>query len=294
MIRRPVRPPAAAAPASTVPSAAASAAALKYAAARRAAGRNAVEGVNVAVVICAAGSSSRMAGGGLKKEYRAMPGSGGRLTVLGATVRAFAVLPEVQTIVIAVPDDTLTGEAAARRAIPRLFLEGREPALHFVKGGRTRRVSVFNALSILAQKFGEKPGRRSYVLIHDGARPWINPSFVRRIIAEVKKHPAVIPILPLAETPKETTLPINGQFGAGATVYVKNHLKRPFVGSSQTPQAFAFPEILELHKMADEHERVTGTEFTDDAEIWGIFHGSVAVIPGDPRNRKITFPEDLG
>jgi len=254
----------------------------------------AVEGVAVAAIICAAGASSRMSGpnGGIKKEYRLLPGNAAGLTVLGATVRAFAVLPEISLIVIAVPDDPATGEAAARKAIPPVLLDGKGPPVHFVKGDRTRRGSVFNALSMLPEKFLGKLNNRSYVLIHDGARPWVNPYFIRRIIAEVKKHPAVVPLLPLTETPKETTLSMDGSFGKNP-VYVKTHLRRAFVGISQTPQAFAFPEILDLHKLAAEHEKVTGVEFTDDAEIWGTFHGSVAAIPGDPKNRKITFPGDL-
>jgi len=255
-----------------------------------------VEGVAVAAVICAAGRSARMGSGarGGKKEYRLMPGSAGSagITVLGAAVRAFAVLPEVRAIVVAVPDDPSAGEAAARKAIPPALLGGKGPPVRFVKGGRTRRVSVFNALAELPEFFFGLPGARSYALIHDGARPWVNPYFIRRIIAEVKKHPAVVPILPLAETPKETTFSLDGFFGSDP-VYVKRHLKRDFVGISQTPQAFAYPEILDVHALAAEHERVMGVEFTDDAEIWGTFHGSVAAIPGDPKNRKITFPEDL-
>ncbi|MCL2191617.1 MAG: 2-C-methyl-D-erythritol 4-phosphate cytidylyltransferase [Treponema sp.] len=262
--------------------------------------KTAVEGVAVAAIICAAGASSRMAGpdGGLKKEYRPLYGGAApkgnqklaSLTVLGAAVRAFAALPEIQTIVIAVPDDPATGEAAARKAIPPALLSGKiGPPVHFVAGGRTRRLSVFNALSVLPEKFLGRLDARSYVLIHDGARPWVRPSFIRGIIAEVKKHPAVVPVLPLTETPKETTLALDGS----GPIYVKRHLRRACVGISQTPQAFAFPEILDLHEMAAEHERVTGIEFTDDAEIWGTFHGSVAVVPGDPGNRKVTFPGDL-
>ena len=253
----------------------------------------------MAAIICAAGTSTRMSGtdGGIKKEYRPLTnkatGKAAGLTVLGATVRAFAALSEIQTIVIAVPENPLTGEAEARKAIPAAFLSGKiGPPIHFVAGGKTRRSSVYNALSILPEKFLGKVDARSYVLIHDGARPWVHPAFIRRIIAEVKKHPAVIPILPLTETPKEMTMELDDALGNGP-VYVKRHLRRACVGISQTPQAFAFPEILGLHEMAAEHESLTGLEFTDDAEIWGTFHGSVAVIPGDPKNRKVTFAGDL-
>jgi len=248
----------------------------------------------VAAVICAAGSSSRMSGpeGTAKKEYRLLPGGDG-VTVLGASILAFSAVPEVELIVVAVPDSPLTGEMAARRAIPPECLSGKAgPPIHFVTGGRTRRVSVLNALSVLPEKFLGRLDARSYVLIHDGARPWASPSFIKGIIDGVRRHPAVIPVLPLAETPKETNLALDAALGAGP-VYVRNHLRRACVGVSQTPQAFAFPEILAAHRQAAARVRVNGVEFTDDAEIWGTFHGLVSVVPGDPKNRKITFPEDV-
>ena len=233
----------------------------------------------VAAVICAAGASKRM--GGKKKEYRPLPGS--EQTVLGAAVSAFAAVPEIRDIIITVPDNPETGEAAARNALPpELFAGETGLSIRFTPGGKTRSASVFNALTALS---ASPPG---YVLIHDGARPRISPGLIKRIIAEVKKHNAVIPLLPLTETPKET-----GESGVGGAVIIKRHLKRAFVGVAQTPQAFVFSEILAAHEKAAVRENTEGIEYTDDAEIWAAFCGPVTAIPGEPENRKITFPEDL-
>jgi len=212
-------------------------------------------------------------------------GSADNLTVLGAAVSAFAAVPEITTIVIAVPADPENGEAAARKALPpELLAEGKSPAILFVSGGATRRASVFNALSLLADY---APG---FVLIHDGARPWVSPSLIQRIIAGVKKYRAVIPLLPLTETPKETDTPLSAGTDA---VFIKRHIKRAFMGAAQTPQAFVFPEILAAHEQAAAREESQHIEFTDDAEVWASFCGPVAAIPGESENRKITFPEDL-
>jgi 2-C-methyl-D-erythritol 4-phosphate cytidylyltransferase len=145
------------------------------------------------------------------------------------------------------------------------------------------------------------------VLIHDAARPWIGASLIGRIIEAVQQCGAVIPLLPLTETPKEIEAPAGsplpagfggpaGSAAAGGTgdfVFIKRHLRRADVGGAQTPQAFAFPEILRAHEKAAERECTEGFEYTDDAEVWGEFRGPVAAIPGDPGNKKITFPEDL-
>ena len=238
--------------------------------------------LNIAVVISAAGASSRFKPEDSpvrKKEYQKL--SNGN-TVLGTAVNAFACVPSVQVIVISIPEN---GENAARSALPANLLEGQKPKILFVTGGNTRRHSVFNALRLLADF------NPDYALIHDGARPWVSPTLIENIITAVKKHDAVIPLLPLTDTPKECESPWEVQTDNDASpVFIKNHLKRKNTGIAQTPQAFKFPEILEAHKKA---ANVETEEFTDDAEIWGRFCGKVAVIHGDPENRKITFPEDL-
>jgi len=123
----------------------------------------------------------------------------------------------------------------------------------------------------------------SHVLIHDGARPWIKPDLIERVIDAVIRHGAVIPALPLTETPKELDSSLE---------FITRHLRRKNLCAAQTPQGFRFPEILRAHEKAAGN---TGEkfEYTDDAEVWGEFIGQVAVIAGDPENRKITYPEDL-
>lgn len=226
-----------------------------------------------AVVICAAGLSLRM--GGVKKEYQKLDSGE---TVLGAAVSAFSAVSSVSIIVIAVCENT---EDEARAALPPALLSAEKPKLLFVSGGDTRRASVFNALSALV------PYNPSYVLIHDGARPWVSLSLIEKTITAVKKHGAVIPLLPLTDTPKECSAPFLEQ--GTAPVFIKSHLRRANTGAAQTPQAFRFPEILHAHEKAAR----SGEDFTDDAEIWGRFCGQVAVICGEQENKKITFAEDL-
>ena len=225
-----------------------------------------------AAIILAAGSSSRM--GGVKKEFIKL-NNDDDLTVLGSAVRVFASISSVKTIVIAVRENE---EEAGRRALPQELSSRSDLKIIFVAGGKTRSGSVLNALSFLASI------NPCYVLIHDGARPWLSVSLVNNIIASVKKYGAVIPLLPLTDTPKE----ISGD--REQSIFIKRHLKRINVGVAQTPQAFKFPEILYAHEKA---AKAVDEEFTDDAEIWGRFCGDVAVIPGEKENRKITFPEDI-
>jgi 2-C-methyl-D-erythritol 4-phosphate cytidylyltransferase len=229
--------------------------------------------MEAAAIICAAGASARM--GGIKKEYQKL-NSG--TTVLEAAVSAFASVPAIELIVIAVCADT---QDIARASLAPEILSAQRPKVLFVNGGENRRASVFNALSLLSQY------SPCYVLIHDGARPWVTASLINNTLESVKKHGAVIPLLPLTDTPKEYGAFCCAESGSG---FITRHLKRANTGTAQTPQGFKFPEILYAHQKAAE---INDEEFTDDAEIWGRFYGTVAVIPGDPENRKITFREDI-
>ena len=251
-----------------------------------------------AAVILAAGSSSRFLQhssprmSSLKKEFHKL-NNDDDLTVLGSAVKAFASIPSVNIIVIAVPENE---EEAGRSSLPPGLFELKDKKIIFVNGGKTRSASVFNALSAII------PYNPCYVLIHDGARPWISAQLINSIITAVKKHGAVIPLLPITDTPKEITdnsgrsTGNNEQLtvsGGQSVFFIKRHLKRKNIGAAQTPQAFRFPEILHAHEKA---AMTADEEFTDDAEIWSRFcasGGEVAVIPGEKENRKITFPEDI-
>ncbi|GHV75983.1 2-C-methyl-D-erythritol 4-phosphate cytidylyltransferase [Spirochaetia bacterium] len=235
--------------------------------------------VTIAAVITAAGLSRRMTG--LKKEYRLLEEwdeQGHPLTVLGKAALAFASCKRIDLVVITVPVDPETGEKAARECIPPgLLADSSRPRVYFVPGGPTRRSSVHHALTFLESYTPE------YILIHDGARPWLEPLLIDRIIDSVRVHKAVVPLLPLTDTPK--LLDTDG--------LIRRHIRRAEVGCAQTPQAFTFPEILRAHEKAAEREERENIEYTDDAEVWGEFIGPVASIPGSAENRKITFPEDL-
>jgi 2-C-methyl-D-erythritol 4-phosphate cytidylyltransferase/2-C-methyl-D-erythritol 2,4-cyclodiphosphate synthase len=209
-----------------------------------------------------------------KKEYLPLPPSG-EITVVGAAVAAFNSCPRVKTIVITVPRGE---EYIARSYLPKEVL-ARKNGILFVEGGPTRRSSVHNALSLL-KRCHPHP---THVLIHDGARPWVKRDLIERCIEASIRYGAAIPCLPLVETPKELD---DGRF-------IKRHLRRFGLCSAQTPQGFAFPEILRAHEKAAVKEEKENYDYTDDAEVWGEFAGQVTVIQGENDNRKITYPEDL-
>ncbi|MDR0539141.1 MAG: 2-C-methyl-D-erythritol 4-phosphate cytidylyltransferase [Spirochaetaceae bacterium] len=237
-----------------------------------------------AAIVTAAGNSRRM--GGRKKEYLCIgkTGDGKDITVLGAVVRT--LIARIPLIAITVPLSAEAGETAARAALGSDWADAWQgtspPKLIFVPGGMSRRVSVFHALNAL------KPEAPDYVLIHDGARPWIDTGLIDSLMRAAPHYKAVLPVLPVTETPKEL----------GDCGYIDRHLKRATIALAQTPQAFAFADILRAHELAEAESLAASpdsppVEYTDDAEIWGKFIGTVKTVEGSKKNIKITFPEDI-
>ncbi|MDR1126906.1 MAG: 2-C-methyl-D-erythritol 4-phosphate cytidylyltransferase [Treponema sp.] len=225
-----------------------------------------------AVIVCAAGASSRM--NGVKKEFLPLEGrfdtTGNPLTVIGSAVSVFVSSKRIDIIVIV----TLAkGEQKAHESLPPSLLG--DVSTFFVEGGATRFASVHNALKALV------PLKPDYVLVHDGARPWINIELVNAVVDATVRYGAVVPLVPLVETPKEVEDVNGGRF-------VRRHLRRSHVAAAQTPQGFRFAELLDAYEKA----ALVKKEYTDDAEVWGEFCGSVAVVSGLNENKKITFPED--
>lgn len=227
----------------------------------------------IALIIVAAGSSTRM-GGQIKKEY--LPLNKG--TVLSQVALTFLKSKKISSIVVVTPKDGQTDSLNAlyKDSEVKLLSEEQNVSITFIEGGSTRQKSVFNALCFL-EKSNCKP---EYVLIHDGARPFLSVSLVNRTIENTIKYKACVPSLTPTDTQKE--IDENG--------FIKKHLVRKTLGAVQTPQGFSFTSILESHKKASLCE----VEYTDDTEISDKYSSvKTFVFPGEPENIKITYKGDL-
>jgi 2-C-methyl-D-erythritol 4-phosphate cytidylyltransferase len=138
-----------------------------------------------------------------------------------------------------------------------------------VAGGESRADSVRAGLAAV-------PDGAAVVVVHDAARPLADPSLFSAVVDAVQSGEAAcaIPVLPVSDTLKRT---------AGAVVV--STLDREGVVTVQTPQAFTAAVLREAHRDAGQS--------TDDAGLVELMGIPVHTVPGDPRNVKITRPEDL-
>lgn len=142
-----------------------------------------------------------------------------------------------------------------------------------VEGGKERYHSVFEGL--------KQTSDANYVLIHDGARPFVNQDIIRRCMQEVQKYQACVVGMPVKDTIK-----IADEEG-----YAKQTPDRKNVWMIQTPQTFSYALIYEAY---EEMLKTEDTAITDDAMVLERIKGKKSkLIEGSYRNIKITTPEDL-
>lgn len=138
-----------------------------------------------------------------------------------------------------------------------------------VAGGRKRFNSVKNGL--------KKIKEADFILIHDGVRPFIEESTIKKVLRAARRYGAA-----LCATPLKQTLKIINK-----NSFIKNTPKRSTLWEAQTPQAFKKDLILKAYKNATSHDA------TDDSSLVEKMGRKVKIIKGSYRNIKITTPEDL-
>lgn len=220
---------------------------------------------SAAAVVLAGGNGTRL-GPGHNKVYLPLAG---RLVVSWALESCRSV-PGVGPIVLVIREqDRDQAEWVVRR-------EARGP-VELVVGGESRHASEFSALAHLAPAI--RGGQVDVVLIHDGARPLVPSSLVGALLAAARRHGAAVPGVPLDDVWHHAA---DGRHRAVADGTSMRRM--------QTPQAFRAVPLLDAYERAD-RDGFSGTDTAACIERYADL--SVRCLPGDPRNLKLTFPEDL-
>jgi len=207
------------------------------------------------VVVVGAGSSQRM---GTDKVF--MPLAGKPLLAWSVDVCQSCEL--VNQIVIVLNKSKLNSgrKLAAER--------GWSKVVEICLGGIRRQDSVKHGLSKLKDC--------DWVVIHDGARPFLTPGLISDGLEIARETGAAVVAVPVKDTIKL----------GNDDLMVKGTLNRQELWAAQTPQVFRFDII------AKAHEQVT-TDVTDDASMAEQLGYKVRLYTGSYDNIKITTPEDL-
>lgn len=219
----------------------------------------------VDAVVVAAGASRRM-GGGSNKLLLPVAGK----PLLAHTLAPFQAAPEVRRIVLVVRDSE---RAALQRLLGR---EGFSKAQgHFACGGESRADSVCAGLDLL-----DRLGPPEWVLVQDGARPFVRQSMIRDSLRAAAATGAAIVAIPVQDTIKEA----DEEHRAART------LDRRRLWQVQTPQTFRFALLREAYRRLPPGDR---SRWTDDAMVLEAQGTPAAIVPGESTNLKVTTPDDL-
>jgi 2-C-methyl-D-erythritol 4-phosphate cytidylyltransferase len=216
---------------------------------------------DVGVVVVAAGQGSRL-GGEVPKQFLPVAG----VPVLLRAIRPFASHPDVARLVVVL--------APSLAEHPPEFLASLAGAsLTIAAGGRERADSVAAGLRALG-------GDVEVVLVHDGARPFVERRVIDAVIAHARAGHGAVAAVPVSDTLKEQA--------PGHPALVARTVPRDGLWRAQTPQGFP----RRLLEAAYARPREAGSA-TDDAALVEACGAVVHLVPDTPRNLKITTADDL-
>lgn len=203
-------------------------------------------------IVLASGSSRRASIGYNKIFYKI-----DNVPVINLACKNFINDDECEQIIITYSNDEIV-------KLKELFNSSK---IIYIKGGLTRQESVKNALNAV---------KSEYVLIHDGARPFVSNDLINRLVKELESKNAIIPVINVTDTIKVIK----------ENKVVKT-LNRDELKIVQTPQAFKTTLIKKAH------EKATRTYFDDASLIEEVLKEDVYVIDGERDNIKLTYKEDF-
>lgn len=220
----------------------------------------------VNAIIVAAGLGRRM-GADINKQFLKIK----NIPIIIHTLEKFYNIDEIDNIIIAIRKDD-------EDFIKDLLFKHEFKDIHLVYGGEERQDSIYNALKYISKnKLTES--RNDIILIHDGARPFIDRKVILNSIFLTEKHLCTCVGVPV----KDTLKIVNSE------KIISDTPNRNLLWIAQTPQSFTYDIIMKAHEYAKRENIIA----TDDSSLVEITGKKVRMIEGSYNNIKITTPDDM-
>lgn len=247
-------------------------------------------------VVVAAGVGKRF-GSQMPKQYTHIGGQ----TVLQHSIAALSKVYQLSTCYLVISEEDTIAKTL-----------GFSMPIEWVIGGKERMNSVFNAVQAIWQQyqtpfsekaFSDNDSHHTYdnhwVLIHDAARPCVNPSDIEKLITQTtqqfsqqshqqsqqeraQESAGGLLAVPVRDTVKQI-------IHAQDQVLSQKTLDRSQLWLAQTPQIFPLATLYDYLTQAIEQT----IAFTDEASLFEHFGKQPLLVEGSHSNIKLTFPEDL-
>lgn len=213
------------------------------------------------VIIVAAGSGSRMKAN-INKQFIKLNDK----EIIAYTIEKFYNNKNINDIVVVIKEDE--AEFFQQEILDKYNFDN----IKIAYGGKERQDSVYNGIKALDKNC-------KYVLVHDGARPFVNEDIINRSLEEVKQFKSVVVGVPVKDTIKVVN----------SNNYIIDTPNRSTLWSVQTPQAFDYNIIKRAYEDAFDNDFYG----TDDAMLVERIGYTVKMIYGSYNNIKVTTPEDI-
>jgi 2-C-methyl-D-erythritol 4-phosphate cytidylyltransferase len=214
--------------------------------------------VSVTVIVVAGGRGRRL-GGPVPKQFQLLAGE----AILVRTVRRLRATEGMARLVVVVAPGEFEQCAA--------LLAPLDVPLRLAAAGEERQQSVAAGLAAVDPDC-------KVVVVHDAVRPLVREEEVAACLRAAREVGAAILAMAVPDTVKRV---------AGGRVV--ETVPRGPLWLAQTPQVFRAEILRRAHAAAVRD----GVLATDDAALVERLGLPVAIVPGGPRNRKITTPDDL-
>ena len=207
----------------------------------------------VSAIILAAGSGSRF---GEKKQFKKLNGEPIWIYSLNTFIKSKCV----DELILVFPNDSLWTLKQSQ-----VFTSlNKKNNIKLVSGGESRRDSVLNGLKAV-KKIND------VICIHDAARPFIKPSYIKDSIEACREFDGAIIAIPAIDTVKKADNKI-----------IKNTIDRESLWMAQTPQTFKKEKLLSAIKISSQ------LNITDESMLMEEANFKIKLIEGDQSNFKIT------
>ncbi|MBA4371686.1 MAG: 2-C-methyl-D-erythritol 4-phosphate cytidylyltransferase [Thermodesulfovibrio sp.] len=214
----------------------------------------------VVAIVPGAGIGKRF-GPGTNKPFAVLAGK----PLLAWVLETLESLGEISEIIPVIRDENMgwTTELIDEHHITKVR--------RIAPGGKERQDSVYNGLQLVGDE-------ESVVLVHDGARPLLEPDHIKKALEALEGCDGVVVGVPVKDTVKEASDGV-----------ITRTCDRSLLWAIQTPQVFRYRV---LH---DAYEKAKAEAFyaTDDSALVERYGGTVRIVQGSYMNIKVTTPEDL-
>ena len=207
--------------------------------------------MSIAALILAGGNGKRFKSN-VPKQFHFVDND----LVINHSIKKFLKIKKITSIIITIDDKNYSKYKSFFPKNKKIII---------AKSGKTRALSVLNGLK-KANNY-----KITKIFIHDSARPFFKISLVNSLLKHIKSFAAVIPVINSVDT----------------IIFQNKIIPRKKLYLIQTPQAFDFKIIYDLHKQNKD------INISDDSTLFYKKNLKVKTIKGNISNKKITYMSDL-